>query len=106
VTNAYRVLNATLEIPTQVVIPQSLISKLAIEFDVSERVRASAHDLTERAKASGVANGRKSSGVAAACIYIASGTENGRLTQERIAECAGVKATTLCARAGEFDEMG
>nr|WP_233340601.1 transcription initiation factor IIB family protein [Haloprofundus sp. MHR1] len=105
VTNAYKTLNRELGLPTQPVAPQSLIPKLASELDVDKRVRRRARTLAERAHESMVANGCQPSGVAAACLYLASREHGQSLTQTQVAAAAGTTPATLRARRTELTEL-
>ncbi|WP_224338285.1 transcription initiation factor IIB [Haloprofundus halobius] len=105
VTNAYKTLNRELGLPTKPVAPQSLIPKLASELDVDKRVRRRARALAERAHETSIANGCLPSGVAAACLYLASREHGESLTQTQVAEAAGTTPTTLRARRAELTEL-
>ena len=105
VTNAYKTLNRELGLPTQPVAPQSLIPKLASELGVNKRVRRRARTLAERAHETSIANGYQPSGVAAACLYLASREHGQSLTQTQVAEAAGTTPTTLRERYAELTEL-
>ncbi|EJN56934.1 transcription initiation factor IIB [Halogranum rubrum] len=105
VTNAYKTLNRELGLPTQPVAPQSLIPKLASELDVEKRVRRRARTLAERAHETSITNGYQPSGVAAACLYLASREHGESLTQTQVAEAAGTTSATLRARRAELTEL-
>jgi transcription initiation factor TFIIB len=105
VTNAYKTLNRELELPTQPVTPQSLLPKLASELDVDTRVRRRARTLAERAHETSITNGYQPSGVAAACLYLASREHGQSLTQTQVAAAAGTTPATLRARRTELTEL-
>ncbi|SFL46904.1 transcription initiation factor TFIIB [Halogranum rubrum] len=105
VTNAYKTLNRELGLPTQPVAPQSLLPKLASELDVDTRVRRRAQRLAERAHETSITNGYQPSGVAAACLYLASREHGQSLTQTQVAAAAGTTPATLRARHAELIEL-
>ena len=105
VTNAYKTLNRELGLPTQPIATQSLIPKLASELDVDKRVRRRAQRLAERAHETSITNGYQPSGVAAACLYLASREHGQSLTQTQVAAAAGTTPTTLRARRAELAEL-
>ena len=105
VTNAYKTLNRELGLPTQPIAPQSLLPKLASELNVDTRVRRQAQRLAERAHETSIANGYQPSGVAAACLYLASREHGESLTQAQVAAAAGTTPATLRARRAELTEL-
>ncbi|SFL31789.1 transcription initiation factor TFIIB [Halogranum rubrum] len=105
VTNAYKTLNRELGLPTQPVAPQSLLPKLASELGIEKRVRRQARALAERAHQTSITNGYQPSGVAAACLYLASREHGESLTQTQVAAAAGTTPTTLRARHAELTEL-
>ncbi|SFL32120.1 transcription initiation factor TFIIB [Halogranum rubrum] len=105
VTNAYKTLNKELGLPTQPVAPQSLIPKLASELNVNSQVRRRARALAERAHETSITNGYQPSGVAAACLYLASREHGESLTQTQVAAAAGTTPATLRARHAELIEL-
>jgi transcription initiation factor TFIIB len=105
VTNAYKTLNRELGLPTQPVAPQSLLPKLASELGVEKRVRRRAQRLAERAHETSIANGYQPSGVAAACLYLASREHGESLIQAQVAAAAGTTPATLRARRAELTEL-
>ena len=104
--NAYRVLNEKLgvaSVPTNI---GDYVSKFASSCSVPGRVHERARELATIAEETGIANGRKPSGVAAACLYTA-GRECGvRLTQTELSETANVSEITIRERHYELlDEV-
>jgi transcription initiation factor TFIIB len=95
VLHAYRVLNDGLNLPAPPQTPRDFVPRYAADLDVDTRVRKRALDLAERAIETGVANGRKPSGVAAACLYQASREVGPARTQAAVAEVAGVTPVTV-----------
>jgi transcription initiation factor TFIIB len=95
VLHAYRVLNDGLNLPAPPQTPRDFVPRYAADLDVDTRVRKRALDLAERAIETGVANGRKPSGVAAACLYQASREVGPARTQAAVADVAGVTPVTV-----------
>jgi transcription initiation factor TFIIB len=103
----YRTLKQKLALRIPPIRPRDLIPRIAATTGVSDRIRGRAHEFAVCAEETGIANGKKPSGVAAACVYHAAAevgypvTGGTTLTQADIAEVAGVTAVTLrnCWRA-------
>lgn len=104
-STAYKTLNTELGLPTQPVGPSAYIPCLASALDVSECVRRQALTLAKRAQGTTIANGRQPSGVAAACLYEAAQEHGKSLTQQRVADAAGLSTVTVCARRDELNEV-
>ncbi|RDI69558.1 transcription initiation factor IIB [Halopelagius longus] len=102
VSNAYKALNSELGLPTAPLTPQSFVSRLASDLEVTDHVRHRAFELAERAEAETIANGRQPSGVAAACLYLAAQERDCALTQASIAKAAGTTPVTLRSRRDEL----
>ncbi|MHB9288799.1 transcription initiation factor IIB [Halobacteriales archaeon Cl-PHB] len=101
----YGVVNEHLAVPAQPVGPAERVPKLASAVDAPDVVRRRARALAEQAGEAGLANGRKPSGVAAACLYRASQERVAGLTQAELAESADVAPVTLRARVRELTEL-
>ncbi|MFB6218076.1 MAG: transcription initiation factor IIB family protein [Halobacteriaceae archaeon] len=105
IDRAYRVLNRELALPTKPQRPRGFVSRLASAVDATPRVRRRALELAVAAEEAGLANGRRPSGVAAACLYLAGTDHNTGITQQRVAEVAGVTANTVRTRTEELREL-
>ena len=105
VTNAYKTLNTGLGLPTQPVRPSEFVPRLASKLDVSDALRRRALALSKHHYETGMSNGRHPSGVAAASIYEATREHNLTLTQQQIADAAGVSAVTLRGRWEELTRV-
>ena len=98
---AFRVLNRELALPTKLVRPELYVPQLASATEAEDVVRFRAIELARCAETSGVATGRNPAGVAAACLYGAAVdtgyqvTPQGTLTQQVIADLAGVTTATI-----------
>jgi transcription initiation factor TFIIB len=104
VTNAYKTLNSELGLSAIPIRPQCFVPKLTTELEASEDVRRRALSLAQRARETDIANGCQPTGVAAACVYMASLEDGRSLTQSMIAEAAGTTPTTLRARWKDLQE--
>ena len=104
VKGAYRAINTELGLETALVRPRSLLPRLISELDSSLPldVRHRAERLVRTAEESGIANGRRPSGVAAACLYLAAKQSDVPLTQAAVASVAGTTPATLRARYHEL----
>jgi len=96
--NGYRVLNKELGLKALVPTPKTLLPRLIAEFDVPNDVQYRATELAELAMESGIANGCQPSGVAAACLYLASREAEFSLTQREVATVAETSPVTLRKR--------
>jgi len=98
VENAYRALNRELGLPTVPPSPQQYVPRLASELDLSDDVRRMAERLAKQATECGIANGPNPTGVAAGCLYHAVQKSRENITQQEIANVAGVSPATLRER--------
>jgi transcription initiation factor TFIIB len=94
VEGSYRTLNAELGLPAKPISPSAFVPRSASELDVPDRVRRRAHVLVEAAVSSGMANGVRPSGFAAACLY-AAGKDSSAVTQLEVARAAKTSDTTI-----------
>lgn len=104
-TQTYRVLNVKLELPAKLVSPVEHIPRLASQLDVSAQTRYRALTLARRYEVEGQTSGRKPAGIAAACLYVAAREHQAGVTQDELADLAGVAAVTLRARRDELAEV-
>jgi len=104
VSTAYRAINTELGLETAIIRPRTLLPRLMSELGVtlSPKARRRADELAKYAAETGIANGRRPSGVAAACVYLAA-TESGcPVTQQEVATAAETTPTTIRARCEEL----
>jgi hypothetical protein len=101
VTNAYKTLNTELGLPTQPVRPSEFVPRLASELGISDAIRRRAVALSKHHQETTISNGGRPSGVAAACIYKPVQEHGRSLTQQRVADAAGMSAVTVRARRDE-----
>ena len=94
-SNAYRVLNRDLELPTPPLQPAAHVPRLVDDLDADDAIRQRALTLARQAAEAGLTNGVQPTGFAAACLYKAA-REHGRwLTQAAVAEVADTSARTI-----------
>jgi transcription initiation factor TFIIB len=101
-TNSYQVLNRELGVEALVMTPKSLLPRIASLVGVPDDVQHRALDLAAFATECGIANGRKPSGVAGACLYLAGQEYEVSLTQKAVADAAGTSPVTLRKRCTEL----
>jgi transcription initiation factor TFIIB len=107
ITNAYRVINTELGLETAIIRPQTLLPRLVSELDIDcpPMVRRDAEQLIAHAETAGIANGRRPSGVAAACLYLVLNDAGLSVAQTTLADLAGTTPTTIRARCAELREL-
>ena len=107
VANAYRTINTELGLETAIIRPRTLVPQLLskLDIDVPPMVRRSAEELVCQAEQEGIANGRRPSGVAAACVYLVLTDAGIDVTQTTLADLAGTTPTTMRARCAELREL-
>jgi transcription initiation factor TFIIB len=105
VANAYRTINTELGLETAIIRPRVLLPRLisALDTSLSPITRQRAEELVHRAESTGIANGRRPSGVAAACLYVAIRDADQNVTQACLAEIANTTPTTIRARCSELE---
>lgn len=112
VRSAYRALQRELELPARTIQPRSYVPRLASATEVPDVVSHRALELAREAEEAGLGVGRHPAGVAAACLYHASVetgcrvTRSGTLTQQVIADHAGVTPVTLRTNWHDLKELG
>ncbi|WP_222914236.1 transcription initiation factor IIB family protein [Natrinema sp. SYSU A 869] len=104
-TTAYNAMNVELELPTQPIAATDRIPRLATELEVPDHVRRLALELAQRARETGLTIGCRPSGVAAGCLYLATQRVGLCLSQQRIADIAGISPNTLRSRRDELLEI-
>lgn len=102
--NAYDVLNVELGLAALVQRPTDMVPWVADGCDAPDEVQRRALELAQVAEEAGIANGRKPSGVAAACIYRAAEECGWVVIQDVVADAANVTPVTLRGRVEALDE--
>jgi transcription initiation factor TFIIB len=107
VKNAYRAINTDLGLETAIIRPRTLLPRLLSELDYSPSpmARRRAEELVCRSESAGIANGRRPSGVAAACLYLALKESERPARQTDLAAIAGTTPTTIRARCEEIQAL-
>jgi len=104
-TNAYTAMNVELELPTQPIAAINRIPRIATELEVPDQVRRRALELAQKAREHGMTIGRRPSGVAAGCLYLAAQRVGFCLSQQRTADIAGTSPNTLRNRRDDLLEI-
>lgn len=106
---AYRAINRELSLPAAPPKVADGVPKLASAVGLPERVEAAALELAREVDGTPVPSGRRPSGLAAACIYVAAkgdGTGWTRFTQAELAEAANVTPHTIRSNIAAMEEAG
>jgi transcription initiation factor TFIIB len=82
--------------------PSDYIPRFATQLGLSGKVQAKAIEIIQKAKESGVLNGKGPTGIAAAALYVSSIHLGERKSQRDIAEIAGVTEVTIRNRYKEL----
>ncbi|WP_340674451.1 transcription initiation factor IIB family protein [Natrinema zhouii] len=98
-------MNVELELPTQPITATDRIPRLATELEVLDHVCRRALKLAQTARERGMTIGRRPSGVAAGCLYLAAQRVGFCLSQQQIADVAGTSPNTLRSRRDELLEI-
>lgn len=93
--NCYDVLNVELGLATPVQRPTDMVPWVADGCDAPAPVRRRALELAQVAEETGVANGCRPSGVAAACLYRAGDKRGWPVSRAAVAEAANVTPVTV-----------
>lgn len=106
ISSDYRTLLQELGIGLRPPEPREFLPKIATDVGVPFRVQRRGRELLEEATQAGKHIGQSPSGIAAAAVYAAAEENNEPLTQEAVAEAAGVSTVTIsrqyqCFQAGE-----
>lgn len=102
---AYDALNRELGLPVGPVSPREYLPRYASELDVGAAVERRAHEYATRLEESGLTNGKKPSGVAAASLYRAADELDSSITQGEAAEAAGVARVTILSRLDDLESL-
>ena len=102
---AYRAMNRELGLPTGPIDPCEYLPRFASKLDVSRSVERRAHEIATTGRDANVYTGRNPGGVAAACLYLAAEHEDESLTQQAVADVAGVAPVTVRATYYDLVEL-
>ncbi len=103
IARTYRRLSEKLGLAVPITYPTDLLPKIASELEVSPSVHKTAHALIEATKEEAIV-GKNPSSVAAAAIYRAAKQLDEPVTQNDVAEAAGVTEVTVRARLKDIAE--
>ncbi|MHA1820422.1 MAG: transcription initiation factor IIB [Promethearchaeota archaeon] len=98
----YRLILWSLKIKIPASSPKDFIIRFISELKLNTRTQNRAYKILERATKLGLANGKDPSGMAAACIYVASMLEGEHRTQREIANIAKITEVTVRNRYKEI----
>ncbi|MFB6362087.1 MAG: transcription initiation factor IIB family protein [Halobacteriales archaeon] len=101
----YRVLNRELGLPAAPARPGERVPKLAADVDAPDAVRRRALELARLAEEKGVGIGCDPWGVAAGCLYLAGEEHRAAITQDELAEAAGVSRKPVRERYYELRDQ-
>ncbi|QLG60336.1 transcription initiation factor IIB [Halorarum salinum] len=101
----YRVLNEELGLEAAPRHPPELVPRLASVVGASSAVEHRAQGFARITVDEGIANGRNPNGVAAACVYSAGQAAGCSITQQELADEAGVTTLTIRKRVRELDGL-
>lgn len=102
VSRAYRLIVRTLKIEMPSHDPLSYVSRIAEKAKISGKAQGVAVKILRKAKRKRVTVGKDPAGVAAAVLYIACQLEGENVTQNEIAEAAGITEVTIRNRKKEI----
>ena len=100
----YRFLSRKLNIKLMPTSPSDYIPRFATQLGLSGKVQAKAIEIIQKAKESGVLNGKGPTGIAAAALYVSSIHLGERKSQSEIADVAGITEVTIRNRYKEISE--
>lgn len=105
IAKSYRVLLQNLEMKMPVMDPSRRISRIANKVGLRERTARTALEIVDKAKKKGIAYGKNPMGLAAAALYAASVLEDEKITQDELADAAGVTSVTLRKRYADLKRL-
>lgn len=100
--NSISLLNRELDLPLKITTPQQRIARIVDQLEVPAAVEFTARDLLNEAGDQTLGDGRSPSGAAAAAVYVAAQSHDVNVTQDAVADAAGVCATTIRDQADDF----
>ena len=95
VARSYRLLLQELDVQMPIAAPLTYVSKIAEKTGISGKTQGAAIQILREARRKRVAAGKDPMGMAAAALYIACLQHNEKITQNDIAEAAGVTEVTV-----------
>lgn len=98
IAKSYRVLLNSLGMKMPVMDPSRRVSRIANKVGLKERTQRTALEIIDKAKKKGIAYGKNPMSLAAAALYAASVLESEKITQDELADAAGITSVTLRKR--------
>jgi len=105
IAKSYRVLLNSLDMKMPVMDPSRRISRIANKVGLKERMQRTALEIIDKAKKKGIAYGKNPMGLAAAALYAASVLEDEKITQDELADAAGITSVTLRKRYADLKRI-
>lgn len=105
VARCYRLLIRELDLKMPVADPSRCISRIANKVGLNEKIQRTALEIIDKARQKGIVFGKNPMGLAAAALYVASVIEDGAITQEKLANAAGITPVTVRNRYSELKRI-
>jgi transcription initiation factor TFIIB len=105
IAKSYRVLLNSLDMKMPVMDPSRRVSRIANRVGLRERTQRAALEIIDKAKKKGIAYGKNPMGLAAAALYAASVLEDEKITQDELADAAGITSVTLRKRYADLKRI-
>jgi len=105
IAKSYRVLLNSLNMKMPVMDPSRRVSRIANRVGLRERTQRTALEIIDKAKKKGIAYGKNPMGLAAAALYAASVLEDEKITQDELADAAGITSVTLRKRYADLKRI-
>ena len=105
IAKSYRVLLNSLDMKMPVMDPSRRVSRIANRVGLRERTQRTALEIIDKAKKKGIAYGKNPMGLAAAALYAASVLEDEKITQDELADAAGITSVTLRKRYADLKRI-
>lgn len=101
----YRALIRKLDLNIPVADPSRCISRIANKVGLNEKIQRTALEIIDKARQKGIVFGKNPMGLAAAALYVASVIEDEAITQEKLADAAGITTVTVRKRCSELKRI-
>jgi transcription initiation factor TFIIB len=95
ISRHYRLLQQKLRLDIPLDEPDKYVSTIASHNGLSQHIQNTAMELLQKVRQMKATMGRSPAGIAAAALYIATRQENVKITQDDLAEAAGVTTVTV-----------
>jgi len=105
IARSYRILLSNLGMKMPVMDPSRRISRIANKVHLKEKTQRIALEIIDKAKLKGIVSGKNPMGLAAAALYAASVLEGEKITQDELANAAGITSVTLRKRYADLKRI-